>query len=72
MGPHNLSVRKTVTRDADRRSPERRAEVKVRMSRAQREALHRIAAARGETVAGLLLALVTEVVPEAENLQDAS
>ena len=67
-----MSVRKTVTRDADRRSPERQAEVKVRMSRTQRETLHRIAAARGETVAGLLLALITEAVPEAENLQDAS
>lgn len=72
MALHNGDMPKPVTRDAERRSAARRAEITLRMSRAQREGLRRVADARGETVTALLLAVVEDLVPDAQELQDAS
>lgn len=57
---------KTITRDLDRRRPERQAQVVVRMSAEQREALNRAAEERGTTVTALVLDRLAEDLAAAQ------
>lgn len=57
MGPHTRGMTATsehVDRDAMRRSEARRAVVRVRMSEAERDALARVAQARGTSITDVM------------------
>lgn len=58
----------TTRRDTDRRSEDRQAAVLLRMSRREREALHRLAHRRGTTVSDLLRNLLREHEPELQEV----
>lgn len=53
---------KTITRDLDRRSDDRRAQLILRMSPEQRAALRRIADRQGTTMTALVLDLLAPVL----------
>lgn len=49
--------------DLDRRSEDRRAQIVVRMSHAEREALHRVARREGTTINDLVRERVADLLP---------
>ena len=55
MAYHNGPVAKTITRDLDRRRPRRQAQVVVRMSPEQRDALRAAAERHGTNITALVL-----------------
>lgn len=63
VGDHHYPMSKRG--DAQRRSPNRQAEIKVRMSVEERQELQSLAAARGTAVNDVVLGLITQELQDA-------